>query len=129
MSNTSSAPPRPGTGASTPDGDLIELLAFPRHLLRGGLSLEEHACVRALNFHASAGDCAACDHAPECDWLCQHDEAADVGRRSREALEEAVGFAVFSVDAEVTRWGHDQRHCRCETCTWLRRARKIYDAF
>jgi hypothetical protein len=60
--------------------------------------------------------------------LYDNDEFAALQQRPIEALVEALEFAMGYVDALTRQWQHDSRHCRCDACTWLRDAQRLFNA-
>lgn len=104
--------------------EIIEALAYPRRLVSGEQDLEE--CRHAGLFSSGHSDCNACHQGPECHWLYQHGEYTDLNSKSLPDLEEALAFMVGYVDSKILEWQHDA-HCKCEACTWLYSARRLYD--
>lgn len=104
---------------------LLQLLEFPRQLVRGELELED--CPHDGFFDLRDTRCIDCPQGPECHWLCRHDEYAALDKHNTDELVRALDFALCYVRAGITSWDHDQDRCRCSICTWFRQARDVYD--
>lgn len=104
---------------------VIRMLDYPRSLLRRNVEL--HDCPHAGQFADTDARCRLCEFTMECHWLCQNDEFVALGEKSIDKIVEALSFALGYVDAETTKWGHRHQNCRCEACTWLRNAHRLYD--
>jgi hypothetical protein len=102
----------------------MEALVFPRFLVRG--SIELHRCPHNANFAEADTTCHLCDFGPECQWLVHNDEFAALASKSLEELVDALEFALGYVDVQISHWGHNRRHCHCDACTWLRRAKHLH---
>ena len=104
---------------------IIELLAFPRTLVRDHLELE--TCPHNGFFDQGDMRCLQCENGMECEWLYSNDEFAALQKHSLKRLTDALEFAVFYVEAEIARWGHDTLSCSCDSCKWLRRAQQMVE--
>jgi len=105
--------------------EIIDMLEFPRQIVRGNVPLE--TCGHAGNFSSSAPECQICETRLECEWLYHNDESVALAEKPLDAVIEALGMAVLYVDACVTRASHHPRTCHCEACDWLRRARRLHE--
>ena len=104
---------------------IIETLAYPRRLVTGEQDLE--ACRHAGLYADRHTDCANCPQGPECHWLYRHGEYADLESQSLPELEDALAFTIGYVDSKILEWQHNAAHCKCDACSWLRTARRLYD--
>ncbi len=104
---------------------LIELLAYPRALVRDRIDLE--TCPHAGYYDREDGRCVHCDARPECAWLNRNDEFVALERKSIGELLPALAFAMDVVNIHVARGEHDPSSCGCESCRWLREATEIHE--
>lgn len=104
---------------------IIEMLEFPRQIVRGNVPLE--TCEHAGNFSPRDPECKICETRLECEWLYHNDESVALVEKSLDALLEALGLAMLYVDACVTRAGHDARVCPCRACGWLKQAQRLHE--
>lgn len=105
--------------------EIINVLAFPRALVRGEIDLEE--CRHAGNYAPQDRVCRDCYYGAECEWLFSNDECVALENKSLEELEGALEFAVGYVDAHMCHRGHDPALCRCEACSWLKIGQGLID--
>ena len=105
--------------------EIIDMLEFPRQIIRGQIPLE--TCAHAGNFSSGDSGCLVCETRMECEWLYHSDESAALTEKPLDAVVDALSLAVLYVDACVTRAGHGVRACHCEACDWLRRARRLHE--
>ena len=104
---------------------VIRMLDYPRSLVRRNVDV--HDCPHAGQFADADARCRLCEFSMECRWLQHNDEFVALSEKSLEEIVEALSFTLAYVDAETTRWGHLRQNCRCEACTWLRSAQRLYD--
>ncbi len=104
---------------------IIAALAYPLSLVNGEQDLE--ACRHNGLFSNRSSDCGACPQGPECHWLYQHGEYADLGGKSLQELEDALAFTIGYVDSKILEWQHNRTNCKCDACAWLRQSRRLYD--
>lgn len=102
---------------------IVKALINSRTLVRDQIEL--HDCIHNGHYVAGNSRCQYCEFGFECQWLYKNDEFAALEQKPIENLLEALQFAEAYVDAIVTRWEHDKRICRCDTCTWLRYTRRL----
>ena len=102
---------------------ILELLAQARAMMRGQIELYE--CSHNGDFIPDSRECGQCDYEFECQWLFNNDEFVALERKTLETLHESLEFALYYVDAQVVRWGHDKRGCHCDACAWLRDCRNL----
>lgn len=102
---------------------IIKALTESRALVRGQIEL--HSCIHAGHYWDGNRSCRLCEYDFECKWLYQNDEFVALAHKTTAALIESLEFAEAYVDAIITRGGHDRRACRCESCKWLRRIRRL----
>jgi hypothetical protein len=104
---------------------VIKALAYPRFQLRGDLDLGD--CPHGGLYDTQDPECLECNIGPECRWLYSNEEFAALQQKSLRDLIDALEFAIEYVDALVTEWEHKRHQCRCEACTWLRDAHRLFD--
>lgn len=102
---------------------IIAMLAFPATLIQADVTSDE--CRHQGNFCLSDPDCKDCGSADECAWLCDHDSASLLERRSTPALVAALEYCMEYVGVRVALWGHTPEDCVCESCSWLRNAEQL----
>lgn len=114
---------RQGTSASTLRREkVLELLVFARAKIQGSLDLE--TCPHAGWFALDDAHCRLCSALPECAWLLHNDGVLPWSERSNEDLLSALRFALELLSDAARDEGHDTSVCVCDTCTWLRSARR-----
>lgn len=105
---------------------VIEALAYPCKLLRNELEAEN--CPFDGEYRGDARRCRICPEGLACHWLLVHeDPIGSAAAETDQQLAAALQFAIVSVDAQVVALGHSSRYCRCDSCTWLRGAHKLYE--
>ena len=92
---------------------MIEALTYPRILLLANLDVEE--CPQNQYFNPAHDICQHCEQGEECRWLNCNDHFSVV----------ALLFCIDYVSAESTRANHNVRRCACESCVWVRKARRL----
>lgn len=105
--------------------EILELLAFPRSLMRDYLELSD--CPHDGQYALDDARCRECEQREECRWLFDHEAYLDLEQRSLPRLKRALGYGLDYVRGLATQYAHDQNHCRCPTCRWLRRAQTCLD--
>ena len=105
--------------------EILELLAFPRSLMRDYLELDD--CPHDGQFAVDDAHCRDCDNREECEWLFKNEAYLDLRRRNVTKLKRALAYGVDYVRGLATQYAHDQNRCRCPTCRWLRRAQNCLD--
>lgn len=101
---------------------VTDLLHFARTQLRDQLDLDN--CPHNARLDPSDTRCIDCEAALPCRWL-EHCEDVTARRDMALAvlcrtLEQGMGY----VQDLVRDWGHNSLTCLCETCQWLRKARR-----
>ena len=104
---------------------ILQALRDSRVLVRDQIEYEQ--CTHGGHYSQGDAGCQICDYGFECQWLYRNDEFVALERRSADSLMESLEFAIIYIDANVERWGHDRRNCRCDTCCWLRNSRRLID--
>ena len=102
---------------------IIEALTYPRILLLANLEVEE--CPQNRYFNPAHRACQRCEQEKECHWLNCNDEFSVLAQMPMEMLLESLSFCIDYVDAQNTRAYHDVRRCACESCHWVRKARRL----
>lgn len=102
---------------------IIEALTYPRILMMANLDLEE--CPQNSYFNPAHPSCQLCEQGEECHWLNQNDEFSVLASKPLQLLYEALQFSIEYVDAQSSRAKHNVRRCACESCHWVRKARRL----
>lgn len=116
------ASPTPSGGSTMIQQTVLDLLQFARREIREHLDLD--GCPHNGWRDPFDRHCIDCETTLQCGWL-QHCE--DVTARPDNGL--SVLFRMLEqsrsyVQDLVREWGHDSISCRCDTCRWLRKARR-----
>jgi hypothetical protein len=102
---------------------IVSALIYAREVLRDGIAWQ--ACAHAGQYCGEDTSCEECFYGPECQWLCLNDECAALQHRSLGDLQESLEFAVHVLHSRPAEIGHRRSTCRCDTCSWLRRAKHL----
>ena len=102
---------------------IIEALTYPRILLLANLEVEE--CPQNRYFNPAHKACQHCEQGEECHWLNCNDEFSVLAQMPMETLFESLLFCIDYVDAQCSRIDHNVRRCVCDSCAWVRRARRL----
>ena len=102
---------------------MIEALTYPRILLLVNLDLDD--CPQNQYFNPAHKLCQHCEQREECRWLNCNDHFSVLARKPLEALYGSLMFCIDYVGAESARANHNVRWCACESCTWVREARRL----
>ena len=106
---------------------LIAALDFPRNLV---LSLiEERHCPCRKRFAANNGLCADCELSRECHWVTILDDYSDFDGKPTYTINASLRYGVTVVEKLSDDEEHAASTCTCETCTWLRDARRLIAGF
>ena len=103
--------------------EIIRTLSYPRRLMRDSVELQD--CSHSGNFRDDDTHCTDCFFNLECAWLFSNDENVSLADKTVAELKEALEYCHGYVDARTTEWGHDNNHCGCEACSWLRSAGRL----
>lgn len=102
---------------------IIEALTYPRILLLANLRDDE--CPQNRYFNPGHPSCRHCDQREECHWLECNDEFSALAVKPMEVLYESLLFSIDYVDTQCSRTNHNVRRCACESCRWVRKARRL----
>jgi len=102
---------------------IIEALTYPRIMLLA--SLDDDECPQHLYFNPSDEKCQLCEQGEECHWLNIHDEFSVLVQKPLHSLYESLQFCISYVNVQCGHAGHIVRHCACESCAWIRTARRL----
>jgi hypothetical protein len=102
---------------------IIEALTYPRILLLANLGDDE--CPQNRYFNPAHPSCQHCDQGEECHWLECNDEFSVLALKPMGALYESLLFSIDYVDTQCSRANHNVRRCACESCHWVRKARRL----
>ena len=103
--------------------NIIETLTYPRIMLLANLDNEE--CPQHLFYNHAHEGCQSCEQAEECHWLNVNDQISVLARKPMHALYESLMFCIDYVDAQCKYASHNARWCACESCEWVRIARRL----
>lgn len=102
---------------------ILDVLAYPRRVAMANVDLS--ACPHSGRFKAIDPRCRKCSKSYECNWLTSTEEFADLDGRSLEFLYRALTFGIDYIDADYELADHDDDACECESCVWIRTARRL----
>lgn len=102
---------------------MIEALTYPRILLLANLDVDE--CPQNQYFNHAHEICQQCEQGEECHWLNCNDHFSVMARKPLEMLYGSLMFCIDYVGAESARANHNVRRCACESCDWVRKARRL----
>lgn len=102
---------------------ILEALAYPRILVLANLDADE--CPQNLYFNPAHPACRDCHQGEECRWLNCNDEITMLSTKPVEELYESLLFCIDFVSAQCAHANHNVRRCACESCAWLRQARRL----
>ena len=102
---------------------IIEVLTYPRIMLLADLDGRE--CPQRLFFNPANERCQICERGKECQWLNNNDKFSALARKSTASLYELLLFCIGYVDAQCAHINHNVRRCACESCHWVRSARRL----
>jgi hypothetical protein len=102
---------------------IIEALTYPRILMLSNLDIEE--CPQNGYFNPAHPSCRYCGDGEECHWLNANDEFSVLATRPMPLLYESLIFSIEYVDAQSSGANHNVRRCACESCDWVRKARRL----
>ena len=102
---------------------IIEALTYPRMVLMANLEGEQ--CPQSLIFNLSHESCRLCEQGNECQWLNNNDGFSMLAQMPMDSLYESLEFCIDYVEACCTRLHHNVLRCACESCDWVRMARRL----
>jgi hypothetical protein len=102
---------------------IIEALTYPRIMVLDNLHAAE--CSQHLSFNIGHEGCKYCEQRDECHWLNINDEFSVLAQRPMDSLYESLQFCIDYVNSQCTYANHNARRCACESCHWVRSARRI----
>ena len=102
---------------------MIEALTYPRMVLLA--NLESEACPQNRMFNASHESCQACEQGTDCQWLNINDEFSVLAQKPMDSLYESLEFCIDYMEAACSRSHHNVLRCVCESCDWVRTARRL----
>lgn len=102
---------------------IIDALSYPRIQVLANLDADE--CSQNLYFNPAHPTCRHCDQSEECRWLNRNDEFTMLSTKPVEALYESLLFCIDFVNAQCAYANHNVRRCECESCQWVRQARRL----
>lgn len=102
---------------------ILEELTYPRIMMLANLDVEE--CNQNQYFNPAHEACRRCEQGEECRWLNRNDEFSVLVQMPMEVLLESIFFCIDYVGAQNARANHSVKRCACESCDWVRRARRL----
>ncbi len=102
---------------------IIEALTYPRMMLLDNLDGEE--CPEQLYFNPAREWCQTCEQGIECHWLTSNEEFRVLVREPIESLSKSLQFCIDYVNAQCVDASHNVRRCPCESCRWIKSARRL----
>ncbi len=102
---------------------IIEMLTYPRIMLLANLDSEE--CPQHLFFNHAHEACRMCEQGEECHWLNVNDHISVLAKKPLNSLYESLLFCIDYIDAQCRYMSHNARWCACESCDWVRGARRL----
>ena len=102
---------------------IIEAITYPRMVLLESLDGDE--CPQNRYFNATHRACQFCEQGEECRWLNGNDEFSVLAEKPMDELFASLQFCIDFVDARCSRSGHNVARCPCESCSWVRQARRL----
>lgn len=102
---------------------IIEALTYPRIVLLANLDGEE--CPQNRNFNPAHPSCQHCCQREECHWLSCNNEFSVLAEKPIKTLYESLLFSIDYVDMQCSCASHNVRRCACESCQWVREARRL----
>jgi len=102
---------------------IIEALTYPRIMQLANLDGEK--CPMHLIFNPASEGCQICEQGEECHWLNVNDEFSVLAEKPMDSLYESLLFCIDYVDAQCTYASHNVRRCACESCQWVKSARRL----
>jgi hypothetical protein len=103
--------------------EFIEAMTYPRMLMTSHIDASD--CPMNRYYNAEHESCQLCEQGEECHWLNRNDEFSVLMEQPMEALVATFEISVDYVDAYLTRENHSSRRCACDSCCWLRDARRL----
>ena len=88
-------------------------------------NLDVDECPQNGYFTATHPSCQYCDQGEECHWLNCNDAFSVLVKKPMEVLYDSLMFSINYVDAHSSRENHNVRRCACESCDWVRKARRL----
>ena len=109
------------TGASTRTitGYIITLLEYPRWLIEREVDFTD--CHLGGNFDSADERCRDCDFGEACNWLNINRSEPTLASPLPDLLH-ALQTAVAYVRSDNRSAPGHERHCECDTCTWMHEA-------
>jgi hypothetical protein len=102
---------------------IIEAITYPRIMLVANLDKEE--CPQELFFNHAHKACRVCEQGEECRWLNVNDHISVLAIKPIDSLYESLQFCIDYVEAQCRHARHSVRWCACESCDWIRSARRL----
>jgi hypothetical protein len=88
-------------------------------------NMDVDECPQNNYYNPAHPACRYCDQDEECHWLNSNDEFSVLATKPMHILYESLLFSIEYVDARSSRAKHNVRRCACESCHWVRKARRL----
>lgn len=109
-----------GRNARTISGYVESLLDYPRWVIERDVDFTD--CLYQGTYTASADRCKSCEFGEACRWL----SLARLPASPDEPLPELIAALRTAADYLQANYSENhERGCTCETCLWLRQARRF----
>jgi hypothetical protein len=106
---------------------LIEALSYPRQLVLD--MIEERDCPHASLFEVTNERCQQCELNKECHWVRCLNDFSDFEGKPAYTVNASVRYGIKLVQSLTEDPGHQRDACTCESCSWLRDAERLTQAF
>lgn len=107
--------------------ELIEALSYPRLLVQRIIDSKD--CPHGSFFDVTSERCHQCDLSSECHWAACLDEFADFADKPTYTINASLRYGVKLVESLYSELRHDETRCTCESCSWVRYAQQLIEAF
>ena len=111
-----------GNNTRTIAGYVKVLLDYPRWVFEREVDFTN--CLYSGRYESSDDRCTTCHFGAACRWLNLRQPAPTASDPLPELLSALDAAVVYLRSPDRENAAHD-RHCRCETCTWLHNAKSF----
>lgn len=111
-----------GSQARTITGHIVHMLEFPRWVIERDVDFTD--CRQHGRYNEFLPECQECRFGRGCRWLDRNRTSA----LDDAPLDELIQALQVAVGYVYDRNRH-KRHCGCESCDWLRSARRLLRTF
>jgi hypothetical protein len=107
--------------------ELIAALSFPQSVVLEIISQRD--CPEQSLFNATNKQCLQCGLKRECHWASCLDDFSDFDGKATKTINASLRYGIDLVARIHIDLTHDQKTCECESCTWVRDAELLTEAF